>query len=74
MALGALLQQLSQQFALNLRAFQEQLLNVLFLTDGQFGSLHLELQDRLRDKKMVQATRFLQFMNVFLNLASETAN
>jgi hypothetical protein len=47
---------------------------VLLLTEGQSGCFHQEVQGRLQDKKMVQTARFSHFMNVFLNLASETSN
>jgi hypothetical protein len=72
--LAALLHSLTRQLAGQLRIAREQVFNVAMLTDGQFGSLHPEIQGRMQDKRLVQTCRFSKFMNVFLNLASETAN
>lgn len=68
--LAALLHSLTRQ----LRLAQEQVLSVVLLADAQFGCLYPELRARTQERRWVQTCRFSKFMNVFLNLASETAN
>ncbi len=57
-----------------LRAAAEQLQLVMLLDVEQFRFGEEEVRSRTKDSRIAQTNRFFQFTNVFLNLASETAN
>lgn len=72
--LRTFLQLINKIFHQNLRDNIEQILSILMLSDLNEDVFYTELQAKLIDKKLKNAFKYSSFMNVVLNLSSETSN